>query len=134
MFRLAKILNSGVNVAEPCRIPADNNTIYHRGTMLKLSEGALTNAAATDKPTLIAIESKGKEGGTLLCSPISGNMIFECPIGSSPLSLRVGDKVTLHLNDGFAVGVTATTVGGVAEIIDLNGAAVAGDTVFVRIV
>lgn len=134
MFKLTKILNSGVNVAEGCYMPATADTDYVIGSAAKLTDGALVNAAATDIPTFIIGENASANSkNKVFCYHVSPDMIFETQISESPAQISVGDKVTLSLTDGSACGVTATTTGGVAEIYDMAGASAAGDTVFVRI-
>ena len=134
MFKLTKILNSGVNVAEPCRLNADESLKYVVGSAAVIKNGKVTNASATEKPELIIVENEKSREGTVLCARIFPGMIFECPVSDSPVALRVGDAVTLDVKDGAAIGVTATTAGGVATVTELNGATNAGDTIFVRIV
>ena len=133
MFKLVKILNSGVNVAEPYRLPTDKNSAYEIGAVAKIDAGTVKNAAATDMPTLIIAESAGAgEKDSILCARINPSMIFECQINSDPKDLKVGDRVTLAAVGSSALGVSATTASGVAEIFDLADAKAAGDTVFVR--
>ena len=56
--------------------------------------------------------------------------MYETPVvGEAPTSLKVGQKVTIS---GDGTGVTATTTDGVATIVDLLGAAAAGDFIQVR--
>ena len=133
MFKLVKILNSGVNVAEPCHLKADKDNDYFVGTLIKQSYGIATNVTATDKPTHLVGENVGF--GTkshVLCHPISPDMIFETTFAASPEGLKPGDKVTLAFDTTSATNVTATTTSGVAEIYDLVGAKNVGDRVYVR--
>ena len=43
--------------------------------------------------------------------------LFTAPISEDPSELKAGDKVTLSAD---ALGVTATTTSGVAEIVDID--------------
>jgi hypothetical protein len=56
-------------------------------------------------------------------------MVFKTVVTAAPTALAAGSKVTLA-TDGL--GVTATTTDGVCEIVDLQGAKVAGDEVVVK--
>ena len=134
MFKLTKILNSGVNVAQPERFKASAQLNCAIGTLAVLKNGEVANAQATEKPELVIAQSKAGSDGTVLCERIFPDMIFECPISAQAYSLKVGDAVTLDVKDGASVGVTATTASGVVTVVDLNGAKNAGDTIFVRIV
>ena len=96
MFTLSKIYNSGVNVAEPCRMYTASNTAYKVGSALILTNGKLTTAGESDKPLYIAAESAAaNEKSTVLCYPVSSNMIFEVPVADVPTSIKIGNKVTL---------------------------------------
>ncbi len=133
MFKLVKILNRGVNVAEPCLVNAQKDTAYAYGSAAVLKDGALAPAGQTEKPTYIVGENlKANEKATVLAYPINSDMIFETKVSESPLSLKCGDPVTLSITEGMAMGVSATTEGGVCEIYDLADAKDAGDTVFVK--
>lgn len=133
MFKLVKILNSGVNVAEPRYMPTDPDTNYVAGSLVKVSSGIVTNMSAADTPVyLIGEDVSYGSKDRVLCYPLSSDMIFETTISASPVAVNVGDKVTFWLSGGSAQGVSANTTSGVAEIYDLAGATSAGDTVFVR--
>ena len=131
MFKLIKILNSGVNVAEPELYKKDEATVFAIGTPVKLSGGKLVNVAATEAPTHIVTEA-GASGEYVYAHEITHNMVFETVVTEDPTSLVVGDKVTLEIEDGAAIAVSATTAGGVAEIYELAGATEIGETVYVR--
>ena len=134
MFRLVKILNGRTNQSEPVKLKTSAGVAYEYGSALALSSGALTNCSATTKPQYICGEdAKADEKSEITVYPIDSNQIFETSVSASPVSLSVGSKVTLSLDGNSAVGVTATTTSGVAEIFDLCSASAAGDTLLVRI-
>lgn len=134
MFRLVKILGGRINEGEPQSLPAAAGTRYSFGCALKMQGGTLTHCTATDVPTMIGGEERPEGAASnMIAYPIDGNMIFAVPVSAVPTALHVGDKVTLHVSDGEAVGVTATTASGVATIYDLCGACAAGDIIHVRI-
>ena len=130
MFKLIKILNSAVNTGEPVKLTAAQGQSLKAGTLGILSDGALRPCGATETPTHL-IGKYSADGNKIIAYPICPSMIFDCPISQSPDSLTVGSKVTLTVEDGAAVGVTAVTAGGVARIFDLCGATESGDTVSV---
>ena len=133
MFKLIKILNSGVNVPEPCRLKKDSAAEIKMGAALILNSGNATNCSSTTRPEYIALED-GKIGNDyVMAYAISENMIFEAPVTESPESLTDGVSVTLAKDgNGAATGVSATTASGVAKIVSLDGAANAGDKVTVK--
>ena len=133
MFKLSKILNSAVNVAEPCYLEADEDNNYYIGTVIKISYGIATNVTPTDKPTHVVGENA--RYGTkrrILCFPISPNMIFETTFSEAPIGLKNGDRVGLSFESGSASYVSANKSNGIAEIFDMTAAVNKGDTVYVR--
>ena len=135
MFKLTRIQNAGSNVPETLWLPVGASASYVCGEAVHITAGAATACAATDKPTHIIAERDG--GGSekgILAYRITPDMLFDAPISAAPSSLAVGDKVTLTVTSGHAIGVTATTTGGVATVEDLCGASAAGDTVTVRFI
>lgn len=133
MFILRKILSSGSNVPEPCRMPCTAGVAYTIGSALVITAGALTNATATDKPQYIALESAAADTKSdLLCYPVKPDMIFETKIGGNPAGAKLGAKVILALTNGAATRVGISTTDGVATIVDKSGAKRVGDSVFVR--
>ena len=133
MFKLTKIYNSGVNVAEPCRMYTTAGTAYRIGSALTVTAGKLTNATETAKPEYIAAESAAAgEKKTLLCYPVFDNMVFEAPVSGTPTSIKVGTKIVLALTEGFADRLGVSTTDGVATVVDTRGATRAGDKIFVK--
>jgi hypothetical protein len=125
MFTLRKIEGGRINVYEPLIYPVGASAVTE-GQALVLSSGKLVKA--TGKPTFIALAS-GAANAEIAVGRVEANQIYEVPVTAAPTSLAVGAKVTVA-TDGL--GVTATTTDGVAEIVDLNGAAAANDTIYVR--
>ena len=125
MFTLRKIEGGRINVYEPLSYPVGASAVTE-GQALVLSSGKLVKA--TGKPTFIALAS-GAENAEIAVGRVEPNQIYEVPVTAAPTSLAVGAKVTVA-TDGL--GVTATTTDGVAEIVDLNGATAANDTIYVR--
>ena len=125
MFIVRKILGGRTNVPEPEMHVAGADITS--GMALNLTGGTLVKATAA--PTHIAM-ADAKSGDTVACyAVLPGVMIFEVNLSAAPGSIKEGDKVTLG-TDGLTV--TATTTNGVATIVDLNGAAAAGDTIMVK--
>ena len=134
MFIIRKILNGGSNVPEPILMPASANAAYRAGCALKIDSGVMVNAGSTDKPTFIAAEDAAKgEKSMIACYPIFTNMLIEVPLLGTPSTIKVGMKVTLVPGDGgFIDSVGNDTTGGVATVINMNGAVNSGDKIYVR--
>lgn len=132
MFRLVKILGGRINQAEPVFLSATAGEAYQIGEALTLVGGALTKCPATVAPAFICgmdCAAATEEGRLLVVYPVAHDMIFECPVTASPVSLAEGDQVTLSED---AMGVTATTAGGVATLWNLAGADEADDKIYVK--
>lgn len=136
MFKLIKIISSGSNTPDPCRMLTSSGISYKAGTALKLSSGRLANATATDKPEFIAVESAAAgEKTTLVCYPVSADMLFEVPISGMPAMVKAGTKVTLSVDaDGYADKVSNSATDGVATIFDMREATKSGDSIIVRFI
>lgn len=133
MFKLIKILNSGVNVPENVKLPKSTSLEVKMGSALTLAGGSVANCGASAAPTYIAAQNAAAGESSVLCYAVSGNMLFETTVSAAPAALKIGDKVTLGTDaDGAAVNVTATTTSGVATVIDLAGAKNAGDKITVK--
>ena len=133
MFKLIKIINSGVNVPEPVRMPKASGVTVKRGTLLTLSQGVVNNCTATTAPRYVALADAAATDTHSVCAEISESMRFDAPVTADPASLTVGAKVTLATDtDGAAYGVTATTASGVATVVDLCAATAAGDMITVK--
>ncbi len=135
MFKLTKIEGGRINVFEPQKLPVVNNADIESGQALKLNTSGVLESAGSSKPTFIAlsanyvtIDGVKKYLGEIAVGRVEPNQLYEVPVTAAPTSLKVGNKVTLS----SGTGVTATTTDGVAEIVSLNGATAAGDTVIVR--
>lgn len=131
MFKLIKIENGRQNVPEPEYLEAKASEEIVIGEALVLSAGVLTKCAATTAPQYIAMASVGTSDTkrTIAACRVESNQLYDVPFSVAPGNIKVGDKVTLA-TDG--IKVTATTDSGVAKIVSLNGAAIAGDVVTVR--
>lgn len=125
MFKLIKIEGGRTNVPEPEYLIA--GTALSAGQAVSLSSGRL--AANATAPTHITLSAAKEEGVKIPCARIEANQVYEAPISEAPTGLNVGDKVTIHSG---AVSVTASTEGGIATIVSLEGATASGDKVTVR--
>lgn len=96
------------------------------GEALTMTEGALTKCGATAKPDYIAVGPVND--GVVPAVKVQDYILWEVPLTVAGDALKVGDKVTIAAT---GLGVTATTEGGVAAIVAINGTA-EGDTVTVR--
>ena len=135
MFNVVKIISSGANVPEICRMPTSSSVNYQVGSALVITSGRLQNATATSMPTYIAAESaEAGEKSTLACYAITPNMIFEVPVSGTPSLSKIGTKVQLGISDGFATSVTLTTTDGVATIVDTRDATKSGEKILVKFI
>ena len=133
MFKLIKILNSGVNVPEPVRLPKSETASIKLGSALVLTDGEVASCSPTAVPEYVAAQNARSGESSVLCYAVNENMIFETVFSTSPDGIALGQKVTLGTDaDGAAVCVTSTTSSGVATVIDLMGAKAAGDKVNVK--
>lgn len=93
------------------------------GMALTQTSGNLALASGTTAPTYISMreETDKLTAGTIIpVIRVLDSIIFETTFSASAASIKVGDKVTIH-TDGLQV--TATTTGGVAEVVWMEGAA-----------
>ena len=135
MFNLRKIENGRMNVPEPEYLPTKPSESYVEGETLILSNGTLTKASGTTKPTHIAMKTYAAPTANcqaLPCFRITENMIFSAPVTFSTTAnaVVVGAKLTVY-SDGL--GVTDVTTGGVATVVDaLNVGTQNGEEILVR--
>lgn len=102
------------------------------GMALVQTSGNLAIATGTSKPAYISMcerETACTAGDVIPVMRVQPDMIFETVWSATATAINLGDKVTLHASDGLQV--TATTTGGVAEVVGMDGTAV-GNTVRVR--
>ena len=125
MFECKKILNGRGNVPEP-EVHTVGSSAITAGMALNLSGGVLVKA--TGAPTHIAL-ADAAANTKVACYAVLPGMIFDVPVSAAPTSLKEGVKVTVA---GTGIEVTATTTDGVATIVNLNGAAKAGDIIQVK--
>lgn len=101
------------------------------GMALVMTGGNLAIAAGANKPAYICMAERDvacEAGDIIPVIRVQADMIFETEFSAAASAVKAGDKVTLSA-DGLMV--TATTEGGVAEVIEMQGTA-AGNKVRVR--
>lgn len=92
------------------------------GMALIQTAGKLAVATGTNPPTYISMcqrETACKEGEIIPVMRVLPDMIFETEFSAAADALKPGDKVTLNAANGL--DVTATTTGGVAEVVYMDG-------------
>lgn len=102
------------------------------GKAMTMSSGALAVAGGTTRPQYICMTERDAAvtSGTMIpVVRVTEDIIFECEAAVSMAAIKAGDKVTLSA-DGMSV--TATTTGGIAEIVEICGTGAVGDGVRVR--
>lgn len=93
------------------------------GMALTQTSGNLALASGTTAPTYISMREEMDKltAGTIIpVIRVLDSIIFETTFSAAATSIKVGDKVTIH-TDGLQV--TATTTGGVAEVVWMEGTA-----------
>ena len=134
MFKLIKIINSGVNVPEPVRVPKDTETVILQGCAISTQSGLAINCAPSTVPKYIALANAAKGDTEVLCYEITDGMRFETVINTKPYSYMLGTKALFAVDDdgnAFGFGTEASDVG-VMTITDLCGATNAGDKITVK--
>lgn len=130
MFWLYKNDNGHGVAPDSVSLPRATGAVYAAGTALTLKDGVAVPAAGVVKPSFICCSSnEANDGSELLGYSVSPTMLFEVPLTAFSDTVKPGAKVTLSA-DGK--GVTATTEGGVATVIDLQGAKAVGDKIIVK--
>ena len=103
------------------------------GLAMVMTNGKLAVATGTNKPTYISHrqDAAARTAGDIIpVIRVQSDTVFETTFAVAAGSVKPGNKVTIH-TDGMQV--TATTEGGVAEIVAMDGTA-AGDKCWVRFV
>lgn len=101
------------------------------GLALTQTNGQLALAAGAVCPAYVSMcerEEACTAGEHIPVVRAGGDIIFETTFSAAASSVKLGDKVTISA-DGL--GVTATTTGGVAEVVYMDGTA-KGDMCRVR--
>lgn len=91
------------------------------GMALVQSGGYLAKATGTTAPAYMSMcqaKEALQEGEIIPVIRVTDDIVFETVLGEDGAALKQGDKVTL---DAGGTGVTATTAGGVAEIVYMDG-------------
>ena len=133
MFDLKKIENGRMNVPEPEYFDAKASTEIQIGQALSLQSGVLAPVGGTTKPEFISlgyVSASAAKREIPVCR-VNDEQVYEVSVTAAPTSLKAGSKVTLSA-DGTEV--TATTTDGVATVVNLCGAAAAGDKILVKFV
>jgi len=131
MFKLAKIENGRQNVPEPEYLDVAASEAVSLGQALVLNSAGKLTACGSATPTHIAMGevNASTTKRTIAACRIEPNQVYEVACSAVPSALVPGNKVTIA-DDGLRV--TASTDGGVATVVALNGAALAGDKITVR--
>lgn len=93
------------------------------GTALVLKDGQLAVASGTTKPTYLSMcekDSACAAGDIIPVIRVQDDIIYETSFSVAAASVKLGDKLTIS-TDGEQV--TATTTGGVAEVVYIDDAA-----------
>ena len=102
------------------------------GMAMVLSGGLLVKATGTTKPTYICVTQRHAavvQGELIQVTPCTAAAVYETEFAVAAASIKLGSKVTIHTD---AMSVTATTEGGIAEVVAMDGTA-AGSICRVRL-
>ena len=102
------------------------------GMALVMTSGQLAVCTGTTKPTYISFiekETACTAGDLIPVVRIQPDMVLGTTASAAMTSVKIGSKVTIAAG---GLQVTATTEGGVCEVVAMNGTAV-GSEVLVRI-
>lgn len=100
---------------------ATASTAYKTGDALIFGEaGTIVKATGATKPEFIcsSADFTAKAGDKVVCQVIEEDMEFKTTFSAAATSIKPGNKVTIN-TDGAQV--TATTAGGVVEVIEMLG-------------
>ena len=133
MFRLAKILNTGVGYAEPITVTAEEGRTFKYGALFTITNGVIKSASALTRPTHICGKNvKIGKDRRVTFYPIGENMVFSAPIDVEPEGMGVGTRLTLGVDgESFALSLGAEAENGPATVHDMAGATKIGDTIYV---
>lgn len=101
------------------------------GMAMVMSGGVLVKATGATKPTYISVtrkEAACSAGELIQVIRVDPSAVFETTFAAAAAAVKLGTKVTIHTD---AMQVTATTEGGVAEVVSMEGTAL-GDRCRVR--
>ena len=100
------------------------------GDALTVASGNAAKATGTTVPTHVSVTEKVVDtaGELIGAVRIEDDMTFETALSATATGIKVGAK---HTIDTTGALITATTEGGVAEVVSFMGTA-AGDPVIVR--
>lgn len=96
------------------------------GMAMVLKNGVLATATGTTKPTYISMREQAQacaSGDMIYTVRVEPDITFETTFVVDAAAVKLGDKLTIH-TDGEQV--TATTEGGVAEVVDILDSAAGG--------
>ena len=111
-------------------LPMGNGVNYNAGQAMVITSGCAALATGTATPTYICMgKAAGVTGGYIPAVRVSKSMVYAANLSVAGASLNIGDKVTIAAD---SVNLTATTTGGVCELVGFSGKA-AGDEIYFRI-
>lgn len=118
MFKLQRKGSAATEAVEYIEGTASEAIVV--GELLKLANGKLTVAGATDVPEFVSL---GSGTGTIIpVKRIYEDEVYQTVLSTSGASLKVGDKVTT----ANGLKATATTASGVFTITEILDSAVGG--------
>ena len=134
MFKLAKIMNSGINVPEIEKIKKKADIKLSEGCLLNIKDGVLDSFESASLPMYITLEAADENyGGEVRCYRVCHGMVFYTRLIGDVEPLKVGVKVDVFTGNGQATDVTSDTANPIAEVVSLCSAKRMGDKIKVKL-
>ncbi len=132
MFKLIKIVGSGVNVPEPVKaaIPASN--YIPAGTPIFFESGGLITTADDENPATHITLSDTQPDGSIMVFEITPNMLFETVLEGDPNNLGIGSKVALSCDSEGISRAVAPSPQGRLTVHDVSITKFDGDKIIVK--
>lgn len=133
MFKLIKILNTGVNVPEIEKISCPLELSLDAGTCVSYNSNydEIYLGNEIDAPKYVLAKDIKQGDGYALCYRISPEMVFEVPIIGEPADVSNGLMVDLAIDEDHGAYAVTDTEGGPARIYSLEGAKKPEDKILV---
>lgn len=133
MFKLIKILNTGVNVPEIEKVACSTQLALDAGTcvLYDADRGEICLGDEIEVPAYIIAKNVKAGDGFALCYRISPEMVFEVPLIGSPHVVHNGLSLELALKSGHGAYAVTDTDGGPAKVYSTEGASKSGDKILI---
>ena len=132
MFKLIKIVGSGVNVPEPIKAPIPVSNYVPAGTPIFFENDGLITTADDENPATHMTLSDTQPDGTIMVFEITPNMLFETVLEGDPKNLGIGSKVELSCDMEGTPRTVTPKVQGRLTVHDVSITKFDGDKIIVK--